>query len=53
MKKTALTYGPGIEKGQEYEVKEWHGRFCLVLIDGEYEIRHRDIFEEDFVDYSK
>lgn len=53
MKKIALNYGLGIIRGQEYEVKPFGARFYLVLIDGEYELRHRDIFDADFVDYKK
>lgn len=53
MKKVAISYGLGIVQGQEYEVKPFSSRYYLVLIDGKYEIRHRDIFDADFVDYQK
>lgn len=53
MKKEAVTFGLGIIKGKEYEVQSYSDRFLLVLIDGKYVLRHRSVFEPDFVDYNK
>lgn len=53
MKKVALNYGLGIKRGQEYEVMPCNSRFYLVLLDGKYELRHRDIFDAGFVDFIK